>query len=112
MLPFIGKKLQQLRTRLVNSVGSNSKLCKLNVIFQAPCKLNFLFHYKDTLEKKIHSDIAYRYTYSNCKVTYYHKTYRQFFTRASERKGVSNLTRKRLKKFKQSVVFNHLIQCN
>lgn len=33
MLPFIRKKLQQLRTRAVNSIGSNSKLCKFIKLF-------------------------------------------------------------------------------
>ena len=94
----------QLRTRLVNFIESNLKFCKLKVIFQSPCKLNSLFRYKDSLQKKIRSDIVYRYMCSNCKVTYYGKTYRHFFTRAAEHMGISNLTGKRL-----SV---HLLECN
>ena len=43
VLHFIGNKSTQLRTRLVNSIESNSKFCKLKVIFQSPCKLNSLF---------------------------------------------------------------------
>ena len=43
----------QLRTRLVNSIESNLKFCKLKVIFQSPCKLNSLFRYKDSIQKKI-----------------------------------------------------------
>ena len=49
---------------------------------------------------------------SNCKVTYYGKTYRHFFTRAAEHKSISNLTRKRLKRVKQSAVSDHLLECN
>ena len=89
----------QLRTRLINPIESNLKFCKLKVIFQSPYKLNSLFRYKDTLQKKIRSDIVYRYMCSNCKVTYYGKT---FFTRAAEDLGISNLTGKRLKCVKQS----------
>ena len=59
VLPFLGKKSMQLRTRLVNSTESNLKFCKLKVIFQSPCKLNSLFCYKDSLQKKIRSDIVY-----------------------------------------------------
>ena len=70
VLPFLGKKSMQLRTRLVNSIESNLKICKLEVIFQSPCKLNSLFRYKDSLQKKIRSDTIYRYMCSNCKVTY------------------------------------------
>ena len=62
VLPFIGKKSMQLRTRLVNSIESNLKFCKFKVIFQSPCKLYLLFRYKDSLKKKIRSDIVYRYT--------------------------------------------------
>ena len=75
VLPFLGKKSMQLRTRLVNSIESNLKFCKLKVIFfQSPCKLNSLFRYKDSLHKNIRSDIVYRYMRSNSKVTYYGKT--------------------------------------
>ena len=89
VLPFLGKRSMQLRTRLVNSIESNLKFCKLKVIFQSPCKLNSLFHYKNSLQKKIRSDIVYRYMCSNCKVTYYGKTYHHFFTRAAEYMGIS-----------------------
>ena len=102
----------QLRTRLVNSIESNVKFCKLKVIFQSPWELNSLFGYKDSFQKKICSDIVYRYMCSNCKVTYYGKTYCHFFTRAAEHMGISDLTGKRLKCVKQSAVFDHLLECN
>ena len=109
VLPFLGKKSMQLRTRLVNSIESNLKVCELKVIFQSPCKLNSLFHYIDSLQKKIRSDIVSRYMCSNCKVTYYGKTYHHFFTRAAEHMGISNLTGKRLKSVKQSAVSDPLL---
>ena len=102
----------QLRTRLVISIESNLKFCKLKVIFQAPCKLNSLFRYKDSLQQKFCSDIVYRYMRSNCKVTYYGKTYCHVFNRAAEHMGISNLTGKRLKFVKQSVVSDHLLERN
>ena len=102
----------QLRTRLVKSIESNLKFCKLTVISQSPCKLNSLFCYKDSLQKKIRSDIVYRYMCSNCKVTYYGKTYHHFFPRAAEHMGISNVTGKRLKRVKQSAVSDHLLECN
>ena len=95
----------QPRTRLVNSIESS--FVNLKVIFQSPCKLNSLFRYKDSLQKKIRSDTLYRYM-----VTYYGKTYRHFFTRAAEHMGISNLTGKRLKCVKQSAVSDHLLECN
>ena len=112
VLPFLGKKLMQLRTRLVNSIKSNLKFCKLKVIFQSPCKLNLLFRYKDSLQKKIPSDIVCRSMCSSCKVTYYGKTCHHFFTRAAEHMGISNLTGKHLKCIKQTAVSDHLLECN
>ena len=70
-----------------------------------------MFRYKDSLKKKIRSDIVYRYMCSNSNVTYYDKTYGHFFTRAAEHMGFSNLTRKRLKSVKQSTISDHLLQC-
>ena len=109
-LPFIGKKSLQLRSRLVKSIQRNLKFCSLNVIFQSPCKLHTLFKFKDSLDKKICSDLIYRYTCSNCNVTYYGKTYRNFFTRAAEHMGISNLTETRVKNVKESAVSDHRLQ--
>ena len=112
VLPFIGKKSLQLRSQLVKSIQQNLKFCSLNVIFQSPCKLHTLFKFKDSLDKKIRSDLIYRYTCSNCNVTYYGKTYRHFFTRAAEHMGISNLTEKRVKNMKESAVSDHPLQCD
>ena len=84
----------------------------IKVIFQSPCKLHSLFHYKDSLQKKICSDIVYRYRCSNCKVTYYGKTNCHFFTRAAEHMGIFNLTEKHLKCVKEPAVSDHLFECN
>ena len=100
VLPFIGKKSLQLRSRLVKSIQQNLKFCSLNVIFQSPCKLHTLFKFKDSLDKKICSDLIYRYTCSNCNVTYYGKIYQHFFTRAAEHMPISNLIEKRVKIWK------------
>ena len=66
----------------------------------------------DSLEKKIRSGIIYRYSCSNCNVTYYRKTFRHFYTRMVEHMGISNLTGKCLKNVKQSTISDHLLQCN
>ena len=81
----------------------------MKVVFQSQCKLNTLFQFKDTLNKKSRSFHVYRYTCSNCNVTYYGKTYHHFFTRAAEYMGGSNRTGKNIKDL---VVSDHLLQCN
>ena len=112
LLPYLGKRSFDLRTRLRRTIERDLPNCKLKIIFRSKCRLNTLFQFKDLLKKKIHSGIIYRYTCSNCKVTYYGKTFRLFYTRAAEHMGISSLTGKRLKKVKQSAISDHLLQCN
>ena len=85
---------------------------QLKTIFRSKCRLNTLFRFKDSFEKKIRSGIIYRYTCSNCKVTYYGKTFHHFYTRGAKHMVISNLTGKCLKNVMQSAIFDHLLQCN
>ena len=112
VLPYLGKASLDLGTKLRWTIERNLPFCKLKIIFRSKCRLNTLFHFKDSLEKKIRSGIIYRYRCSNCNVTYYGKTFRHFYTRAAEHMGISNLTGKRLKNVKQSAISDHLLQCN
>ena len=111
-LPYLGTASLDLRTKLRRTIERNLTFCKLKIIFRSKCRLNTLFHFKDSLEKKIRSGIIYRYRCSNCNVTYYGKTFRHFYARAAELIGVSDLSRKRLKNVKQSAISDHLLQCN
>ena len=112
VLPYLGKASLDLRTKLRRTIERNLPFCKLKIIFRSKCRLNTLFHFKDSLEKKIRSGIIYRYRCSNCNVTYYGKTFRHFYTRAAKHMGISNLTGKCLKNVKQSAISDHLLQCN
>ena len=112
ILPYLGKASLDLRTRLRRTIERNLPFCKLKIIFRCKCRLNTLFRFKDSLEKKIRSGIIYHYTCSNCKLTYYGKTFRHFYIRATEHMGTSNLTGKRLKSVMQSAISEHLLQCN
>ena len=100
VLPFIGKTSLQIRSKLVKSVQNNLSFFHLNGVFQSPYKLRTLFGFKDTLEKKIRSDLVYHYSCSSWNATYYSETYRHFFTRAAEFMCISNLTVKMLKMLK------------
>ena len=110
MLPDTGKSTLDLRTHLRCMIEKNIPFCKLNVVFRPSCRLGNLFRFKDSLEKKILSRIAYRYTCSNCKVTYYRKTFQHFFTRASKYMGTLNLMGKRIKKSKESAISDQFLQ--
>ena len=78
VLPFLCKILLKLRSRLVNSVNKTVCFYNFKVVFQSQRRLNTLFRFKDTLNKKICSFLVYRYTCSNYNVTYHGKTYRHF----------------------------------
>ena len=105
VLPYLGKASLDLRTRLRRTI-------ERNLPFRSKCRLNTLFRFKDSLEKKIRSGINYCYTCSNCKVTYYEKSFRHFYTRVAEHMGISNLIGKRLKNVIQPAMSGHLLQCN
>ena len=112
VLPYLGKLSLDLRTRPRRTIERDLPYCKLKIIFRSKCRLNTLFQFKDPLEKKIRSGIIYRYTCSNCKVTYYGTTFRHFYTRVAEYMRITNLTGKRLKNVKQFAISDHLLQCN
>ena len=78
VLLYLGKLSPDLRTRLRLTMKIDLPYRKLKVIFRSKCILNTLFRYEHPLGKKIHSGIIYRYTCSNCLVTYYGKTFRYF----------------------------------
>ena len=69
VLPYLGKASLDLGTKLRQTIERNLPFCKLKIIFRSKFRLNTLFHFKDSFEKKVHSGIVYRYRYSNCKVT-------------------------------------------
>ena len=91
ILPYLGKASLDLRTKLRQTIEKNLPFCKLIILFGSTCRLNTLFHFKDSLEKKIHSGIIYHYRCSNCNVTYYRKTFCHFYTRVTEHMRISNL---------------------
>ena len=79
VLPYLGKLSFDLRTRVRGIIERKLPYCKLKLIFRFKCTLNTLFYFNDSLEKKIR--IIYRYTCSNCNVTYYGKNFHHFYIR-------------------------------
>ena len=73
VLPYLGKLSLDLRTRLKRTIERDLPYCKVKVIFRSKYRFNTLFRFNDSLEEKIRSGIIYRYTCSNCKITYYGK---------------------------------------
>ena len=52
------------------------------------------------------------YICNNCKVTYYGKTFRHFYTRSTEHMGISNLTGKHIKNVEQTALSDHQLLCS
>ena len=94
VLPYLGETSFDLRTKLRRTIERNLRFYKLKINFKSKCRLNTLFHFKYSLEKKIRSGIMYCYRCSNCNATYYGKTFCHFYTRVAEHMGISNLTGK------------------
>ena len=61
VLLYLGKTSFDLKTRLRRTVEWNSLYCKLKVTFKFQCRLNTLFCFTDSLEKKILSGKIYYY---------------------------------------------------
>ena len=96
VLPYLGKASLDLRTKLRRTIERNLPFCKLKIIFRSKCRLNTLFHFKDSLEKKIRSGIIYCYQCSNCNVTYYGKNFCHFYTKAAESLVLQEIVQKTL----------------
>ena len=111
VLPYLGKLLFDLRTRLSRNIERDLPYCKLKIIFRSKCRLNTLFRFTDPPEKKIRSGIIFRCTYSNCKVTYYEKTSATFIPEQLNT-WRSTILQKALKNVKQSAISDHILQCN
>ena len=112
VLPYLGKLSLDLKTKLRRTIERDLPYRQLKVIFRSKCRLSTLFRVKDPLEKKKSLWIIYHYASSNCKVTYYGKTFRHFHSRAAEHTRISNLAGKRFKNVKQSAISDYLFHCN
>ena len=112
VLPYLGKLSLDLKTKLRRTIERDLPYRQLKVIFRSKCRLNTLLRVKDPLKKKKSLWIIYHYASSNCKVTYYGKTFRHFHSRAAEHTRISNLAGKRFKNVKQSAISDYLFQCN
>ena len=76
VLQYLRKASRDLRTKLRRTIEKNLPFSKLKIIFRYKYRLDTLFHFKDSLEKEIHSGVIYCYRCSNCNITYYGKTFR------------------------------------
>ena len=74
---------------------------------QAKCKVINFFKFRKRINVFLHSDIVYKFKCSGLNATYYGKTKRHFKVRLCENLGVSALTGKRMKRYKNSAIKEH-----
>ena len=53
VFPFLGKKLLEIKKRLLNSIERTLSCCKLNIAFKSPTEIANQFRFKDVLPKKL-----------------------------------------------------------
>ena len=74
-------------------------------------RLSSLFGLKDIIPKELQSHLVYKFSCSNCNVTYYGKTEHHLNVRSSEHIGISHSTGKRVE-CKPSAASDHLLLHN
>ena len=112
ILPFLGNFSMNLRKRIFNSFSKTLPQCCVKVIFQSKNRLGNFFRFKDAIPLALRSHLIYKYTCSNCNVTYYGETERHLQIRAGEHLSISALTNKRVNNTKRSAVKDHCLFYN
>ena len=74
-------------------------------------RLSSLFCFKDVIPKELQSHLVYKFSCSNCNVTYYRKTKYPLNVKPSEDISISHLTGKRVE-CKPSAISDHLLLYN
>ena len=112
VLPFLGNFSMNLRNRILKIFNKTLPQCSIKVIFQSKNRLETFFRFKDSIPLALRSHLIYKYTCSNCNVTYYGETERHLKVRAGEHLSISALTNKRVNNNKRSAVKDHCIFYN
>ena len=111
VLPYSGKLLLQICTRINHVMKNSVSHCNFRIVFQSKCKLINFFTFKDKIPIFLRSGIVYKFKCGGCNATYNGKTKRHFKVRICEHLGVSALTGKRAKGNNDSAIKEHLF-CN
>ena len=111
-LPYLGEISLQTRSSLRNSLKGLLNSCKLQTVFKSQRKLSNVFRFKGCLPSDLVSRVVHKYTCDRCDSTYSGETDRHLKVRSGEHIGISPLTFKKTKTSKESVIRDHLLNCN
>ena len=110
MLPFLGPLSLQIRTWISKLAASKLPYCNLKVVFRSTRRLSNCFSFKDNIPKFLCSGLVYKFSCSDCNVTYYAKTKRHFKVRMSEHLSISSKTGKTVKTMHQTTaIYDHFL---
>ena len=108
---YLGIISLDLRTRLRQSIERDLPYCKLKVYFRSKCRLNNLFRFEDSLEKKIVLVKSIVISAVTARLLIRKKPCVNFIPEQLRTHGIDNLTRKHLKNVIY-VISDHQLQCN
>ena len=74
VLPYLGRLSSNLKGKLRTCFKNSLPQCSVKIILESTNRLSSLFCFKDVIAKELQSHIVYKFSCSNCSVTYYGKT--------------------------------------
>ena len=92
VLPFLGVSSLKIKKNLINSFRELLPFSKLKVVFKTSKRLSSLFIFKDKIPKSLVSGIIYKYTCTECNLSYIGCTKRYWEKRLEEHLHISALT--------------------
>jgi len=112
-LEYLGKNSLEIKKRLERVIEEQIPFCKISIVFSSKKKIRNFFAFKDKVPKNLKSLVLYKFTCSDCNVTYIGKTKRHYQVRFSEHLGISKVTNQPLKysKLTSTAVRDHIHFC-
>ena len=76
VLPYLGTIPSNLKGKLKTCFKNSLPQCSVKKIIKSTNRLSSLFCFKDVIAEELQSHLVYKFSCSNCSVTYYGKTER------------------------------------
>ena len=111
VLLYLGTLSSNVKRKLRTCFKNSLPQCNIKIILKPTNHLSSLFRFKDVIPKQLPSHLVYKFSCSNCNVTYDSKTERHLNVQSSEHIGISHLTGRRVE-YKPSAVSDHLLLHN
>ena len=110
VLSYLGQQSFKIRNGMQCCLKKNAPVSNLKVVFHSRKRLSTVFTFKDKINKMLHSNLVYKFKCNICSDISNGKTKRHFNVRDCEQLGITSLTGKKVKRPKDSAVFDHIVQ--